>query len=63
MTTSSTDGKAKVLLRLKDVKARTKLSRSTIYNKLDATGPHYDPEFPRQIKNWPRSSGLVGVRD
>ncbi|QTP55853.1 AlpA family transcriptional regulator [Billgrantia sulfidoxydans] len=39
----------RVLLKLKQVMERTGLSRSSIYNKLDAKCPHYDPEFPRQV--------------
>lgn len=39
-----------VMLRLKDVLLRTGLSRSTIYNKLDAGSPHHDESFPKQVK-------------
>lgn len=39
-----------VMLRLRDVLNRTGLSRSTIYNKLDASSPHYDEKFPRQVR-------------
>lgn len=46
-----------VMLRLRDVLKRTGLSRSTIYNKLDVASPHYDAEFPRQIR-----VGRVSVR-
>lgn len=49
MSNSTEDYKPVVLLRLKQVMVRTGLSRSSIYNKLDAKSPHYDPAFPRQI--------------
>lgn len=39
-----------VMLRLKDVLGRTGLSRSTIYSKLDASSPHYDERFPKQVR-------------
>ena len=39
-----------VMLRLRDVLNRTGLSKSTIYNKLDASSPHYDEKFPRQVR-------------
>jgi len=38
------------MLRISDVKARTGLSRSTIYSKLDPKSSAYDPTFPKQIK-------------
>jgi len=37
-------------LRLKEVTARTGLSRSTIYNKLDCKSQYFDPAFPEQIR-------------
>jgi len=39
-----------VMIRLRDVLNRTGLSRSTIYNKLDADSPHYDELFPKQVR-------------
>jgi len=41
---------AHVILRLKQLKVRTGLSRSTIYGKLSSKSPHYDPSFPKQIR-------------
>jgi prophage regulatory protein len=39
-----------VLLKLKQVLKKTGLSRSSVYNKLDARSSHYDPTFPRQVR-------------
>ncbi|MFD2231352.1 helix-turn-helix transcriptional regulator [Alkalimarinus sediminis] len=38
------------ILRRKQVEARTGLSRSTIYDKLNPNSPRYDSNFPRSIK-------------
>lgn len=45
------------ILRLKQVRERTGLSRSTIYGKLDPRSTQYDPSFPRKIR---LGSGAVG---
>lgn len=37
------------ILRRKQVEARTGLSRSTIYDRLNPKSPRYDPSFPKQI--------------
>ncbi|WP_422823728.1 AlpA family phage regulatory protein [Vreelandella janggokensis] len=37
------------MLRIKQVKERTGLSRSTIYNKMDPSSPFHDPDFPRRV--------------
>lgn len=37
------------ILRRKQVEARTGLSRSTIYDKINRKSPRYDPNFPKQI--------------
>lgn len=50
MSNATESYKPLVLLKLKHVVLRTGLSRSSIYNKLDAKSPHYDPTFPRQIR-------------
>lgn len=42
--------KAPVMLRIKQVKERTGLSRSTIYNKMDPSSPFHDPDFPRRVQ-------------
>lgn len=39
-----------VLLRIKEVIGRTKLSRSTIYGKLDSKSNQYDYDFPVPLK-------------
>lgn len=38
------------ILRRKQVEARTGLSRSTIYDKVNSRSPRYDPSFPKQIQ-------------
>ena len=37
------------ILRLKQVRERLSLSRSTIYDKLNPRSPRHDPSFPKQI--------------
>ena len=41
---------ATVILRRRQVEARTSLSRSAIYDRLDPHSPRYDPTFPKQVK-------------
>lgn len=38
------------ILRLKQVTARTGLSRSAIYDKLNTKSPRHDPTFPIQVR-------------
>ncbi|WP_208279517.1 helix-turn-helix transcriptional regulator [Massilia oculi] len=38
------------ILRRKQVEARTGLSRSTIYDKINRRSPRYDPTFPTQVR-------------
>ncbi len=38
------------ILRRKQVEARTGLSRSTIYDKINKRSPRYDPRFPKPIR-------------
>jgi len=38
------------ILRRKQVEARTGLSRSTIYEKINSRSPRYDPLFPKQVQ-------------
>jgi len=38
------------ILRLKQVAARTGLSRSAIYDKLNRKSPRHDPTFPIQVR-------------
>lgn len=47
------------ILRRKEVEARTGLSRTTIYDKLNSKSPRYDPTFPRQISLGAESVGWI----
>ncbi|MGL1834945.1 helix-turn-helix transcriptional regulator [Rhodocyclaceae bacterium SMB388] len=38
------------IVRRRAVEARTGLSRSTIYARMDPESEHFDPDFPRPIK-------------
>ena len=38
------------ILRRRDLEARLKLSRSTIYDKMDPDSPGYDATFPKPIR-------------
>ncbi len=40
---------ALTILRRRDLEARLKLSRSTIYDKINPDSPRYDATFPKQI--------------
>lgn len=48
MTTSTTAGPR--ILRLKQVKERIGLGRSTIYSRMDVNSPGYDSTFPPPIR-------------
>lgn len=50
-----------VLLRIKQVQARTSLSRSTIYDKINPKSPRFDPSFPRRIEIGPGAVGWVEI--
>lgn len=50
------------ILRLKQLKARTGLGRSTIYSKQDPNSPQFDPSFPRSIR-LATGAGAVGWID
>jgi prophage regulatory protein len=39
-----------IILRRKQVQARTGLPSSTLYDKLNPKSPRYDPSFPTQIR-------------
>ncbi len=41
---------ALTILRRRDLEARLKLSRSTIYDKINPESPRYDEGFPRPIR-------------
>jgi prophage regulatory protein len=47
------------ILRRKQVETRTGLSRSTIYDKLSARSPRFDPSFPRSIPLGAHAVGWV----
>ncbi len=50
------------VLRIPDVKKKTGMSRSAIYNKLNPSSKYFDPTFPKPIRlgNGPASSvGLI----
>lgn len=38
------------ILRRRDLEARLKLSRSTIYDKINPDSPRYDSSFPKPIR-------------
>ena len=48
-----------VLLRIGGLMAKTGLSRSSIYSKLDANSPQHDPSFPRQVSTGASSVAWV----
>ncbi len=50
---------ATVILRRRQVEARTSLSRSAIYDRLDANSPRYDATFPKQVKLGSSSVGWL----
>ena len=39
-----------IILRRRDLEARLKLSRSTIYDKINPESPRYDASFPKPIR-------------
>lgn len=48
-----------VILRRKELEARTGLSRSTIYAKLSNASSTYDPTFPKQVRLGASSVGWL----
>lgn len=50
---------ALVILRRKQLEARIKLARSTIYDRLNPKSSRYDPTFPRQISLGTKAVGWV----
>lgn len=38
------------ILRRRDLEARLKISRSTIYDKINPDSPRYDADFPKPIR-------------
>jgi prophage regulatory protein len=44
------------ILRMKDLQKKTGLSRTTIYERIDAKSKRYDPAFPKPV-----SLGLAAV--
>jgi predicted DNA-binding transcriptional regulator AlpA len=49
IATENTREKNVSILRLKQVLARTGLSRSTVYDKINRHSPRFDPSFPKQV--------------
>lgn len=47
------------VLRRKQVEARTGLSRSTIYEKINTRSARYDPSFPKQIRLGKEAVGWI----
>jgi len=47
------------LLRASDVCRKLKISKTTLYAKLDKTSKYFDPEFPKQIRLGVKSVGWV----
>ncbi len=50
-------GNIYVILRMQDLMALIKLSRSKIYDMLDEKSDGHDPDFPKPIKLGPRAVG------
>ncbi|WP_223813428.1 helix-turn-helix transcriptional regulator [Pseudomonas caricapapayae] len=48
------------VLRLADVIKRTRLSRTTLYNLMNAKSRYYDPSFPKRISLTGRAGGAIG---
>lgn len=48
-----------MLLRAAQVCSKLKISKTTLYAKLDKNSKYYDPDFPRQIKLGTSSVGWV----
>jgi prophage regulatory protein len=56
---ASGNSKPIVILRIKQVMARTGVKRSTIYDWLNPEDPRYCPQFPRQVKLGASAVGWV----
>lgn len=54
---ANTQSPAATIIRRKQVEARTGLSRTTIYDRINPKSPRYDPAFPRPIS---LGAGAVG---
>lgn len=48
-----------ILLRANQVCSKLKISRTTLYAKIDKASKYHDPDFPRQIRIGPGSVGWV----
>lgn len=44
------NAKAQVILRRKQVEARTGLARSTIYDRMNPRSKRYDKDFPKSVR-------------
>lgn len=49
------------VLRLKRLKEKTGISRSTVYNKINPKSKYYDAAFPKPIRLGPGSIGWLEV--
>ncbi|SFI22400.1 transcriptional regulator, AlpA family [Collimonas sp. OK307] len=53
------NGTGATILRLKQVLERTKISKSSVYNKMNSKSPEYDPSFPLSVKLGPNAVGWI----
>lgn len=56
-------GKPRRIIRLPELLVRIGLSKSTVYDRLDADSPRYDPNFPRPMKLGITKNSAVGWSD
>ncbi len=56
--TSSQTTPAQRIIKLPELKNKTGLSRSTVYDKLNPKSPRHDATFPRSIKLGARAIGF-----
>ncbi|MGH8772233.1 MAG: helix-turn-helix transcriptional regulator [Burkholderiales bacterium] len=50
---------ADAILRLPDLSRKFRLSRSTIYDRLDPKSPRHDPTFPKPVRLGDRAIGFL----
>ena len=58
MTTNFDSRSPLIVLRMKDVLARTGLSKSTVYDMSNPKSSNFDPDFPRRFQI--TAGGVVG---
>jgi len=54
MKVQTTPPANRVVLQRRQVEERTKLSKSSIYERLNRHSRYYDPRFPRPFRYYPR---------